>query len=43
MLFERPSEVSSFNGDMLPGIPAETDKRAGLLRYSQKLVPTAVR
>jgi hypothetical protein len=38
MLFERPSEVSSFNRYMLPGISNKTDQRSLLFRYPQQCV-----
>ena len=38
MLFERPSEVSSFNRYMLPGIANKTDQRSLLFRYLQQCV-----
>ena len=38
MLFERPSEVSSFNRYMLPGIADETYQRSMLFRYPQQCV-----
>ena len=38
MLFERPSEVSSFNRYMLPGIANKTDQRSLPFRYPQQFV-----
>ena len=38
MLFERPSEVPSFNRYMLPGIANKTDQRSMLFRYPQQFV-----
>jgi hypothetical protein len=38
MLFERPSEVSSFNRYMLASIAHKTDQRSMLFRYPQQCV-----
>ena len=42
MLFERASEVSSFNRYMLSGIANKTDQRSMLFRYPQQFVAGAV-
>src|ERR1700757_1179135 len=42
MLFERASEVSSFNRYMLSGIANETDQRSLLFRYPQQCVASPV-
>src|ERR1700757_3633932 len=42
MLFERASEVSSFNRYMLPGIANKTDQRSMIFRYPQQFVAGAV-
>ena len=38
MLFERPSEVPSFNRYMLSGVTNKTDPRSLLFRYPQQCV-----
>jgi len=43
MLFERPSEVSSFNRYMLASIAHKADQRSMLFRYPQQCVTGPVR
>ena len=42
MLFERPSEVPSFNRYMLPGVAHKTDQGPMLFRYSQQYMTRPV-
>ena len=42
MLFERPSEVPSFNRYMLPRVAHKTDQRSMLFRYPQQFVTGSV-